>query len=946
MRTLFATRPVDETELAARRWSVGVGGWATLAGRVLGYALPLALLLFISYASFAALTHRRFERDTGVTDELVKGRTAGQSFVAEYSNLSGVEVRIGTYGRGHDPSRPPLVMHLRTAPGMNWRGTSQEGVDLRTASLSPDTPLDENAWYQFTFAPVPDSKGKSFYVEVETPTGRAGRSLSVYWWQPTTEGDPYPGGSAYWNGQQQKGDLTFGLSYSPPPVEVLGDLGGRIARSGSGGGLSLVLLAGLALVVVSVFWVSRKGISWLVRRSLPIVLAVSLANGLLYALLIPPWQGPDEHSHFAYAVLLDRYGMDVAQLQSQQLGEQRHDLALERAVTASMDRYDFTRLQAVHSAPGATSNAGYSLYWELSQPPAYYWLGVMALRTARALGVNVDPYGDPEGVLRLLRGVSVLLATVVAGLAWMAGKLLGGYERNEFAQRRRGRGWLKLVLPLTVSLLPMHAFSTSVANNDIMAELLVSTLFVVLVALLRYPTSLRGAALALAAIALAIASPFTKASAMAAAMPLASIGLAAWAGLLVWRAVRRQLSDQNRRTGWVPATVALLVVILTAAVFVSLYEPSGTAVGWHASATTFDAVPRVAAAGAHKGSYVIELRPTGGGAVAYQTLVPKIPHPAFDVAFAGWARAVGPSPNSAAATLAVQQGGKRLGLGVAQLPSTGEWTQLTVQGRVFESSDAVTLQLGAWQGDVQFDDFSLETRNFSAPWPDPVFSLNLLNPSGEQEAFRLRPIVAKLVPSDVTGMADALVNPQQFSRLKLWRYYANMEFQSFWGNFGWLSIPLPGAVYTMIGLLMVLALSGLIWQGLHRLGRWSATEWTTIVAIAALAATISLTYLRQTMTVIVDGTTPYLQGRYLFVLSIGIAWLILAGMSAAGAGVWRFGVAIIWVWQRTPAKELLPEAASRSPRPGLGWAIWLWSNMLATFAAYCLLVLIIPYYYG
>ena len=80
-----------------------------------------------------------------------------------------------------------------------------------------------------------------------------------------------------------------------------------------------------------------------------------------------------------------------------------------------------------------------------------------------------------------MRVVSVLLSLGIVVLAWLAAGLLAP-----------GNRWLRVLLPLGVALLPMHAFTVSVANNDVIAEVAASALFVALVALLRWPQGRRG----------------------------------------------------------------------------------------------------------------------------------------------------------------------------------------------------------------------------------------------------------------------------------------------------------------------------------------------------------------------------------------------------------------------------------------------------------------------
>src|SRR5439155_10389740 len=84
-------------------------------------------------------------------------------------------------------------------------------------------------------------------------------------------------------------------------------------------------------------------------------------------------------------------------------------------------------------------------------------------------------------------------------------------------------------------MLPMHAFADNIANNDVLAELAVSPLTVPLIALLRWPSGIRGLLLVALVIVLALISSGTKSSALTAVVPLTALGLAAWISLLMSR---------------------------------------------------------------------------------------------------------------------------------------------------------------------------------------------------------------------------------------------------------------------------------------------------------------------------------------------------------------------------------------------------------------------------
>jgi hypothetical protein len=277
----------------------------------------------------------------------------------------------------------------------------------------------------------------------------------------------------------------------------------------------------------------------------------------------------------------------------------------------------------------------------------------------------------------------------------------------------------------------------------------------------------------------------------------------------------------------------------------------------------------------------------------------------------------------------VTEGNRNAGLATRSLDPSGAWTHLNATADIGENSEEVTLALRNYSegARVQFDDFSVQVTAPPHAARDPVFTLTVLNPSAEQAAVALRPALARRLPLVATEMIDVLVNPQPFDKLELWKYYAVMQHRSFWGNFGWLSVPLPDTLFLLIAIIMALALAGLIVWAIRRWGNWSAGEWAGLVSLAALAVAIFGGFLRETIAVVVLATTAYLHGRYLFVLIIPIIWLLLAGAWAIAS----------------------PRSKVQSPTKRtwtLGWAVWLWTCALFIFAVYCLVALLTPYYYG
>lgn len=189
------------------------------------------------------------------------------------------------------------------------------------------------------------------------------------------------------------------------------------------------------------------------RRPLIALLAAAFVLSVLYALLTPPWLGPDEPRHVEYAMLLADKGRLVT------WGDQTAQI--EGRIIASMDRERFWRFGLVSPEvfkPGVIPSRfddiwAQGLTHELHQPPLYYLL----LSPIAALGRDLD-----AGLLdRLMRFISVLLATGTVALTWLTAREVFPDDTVII--------WGSTAL---VALLPMHAFLGGVVNNDVLAEAL------------------------------------------------------------------------------------------------------------------------------------------------------------------------------------------------------------------------------------------------------------------------------------------------------------------------------------------------------------------------------------------------------------------------------------------------------------------------------------------
>jgi hypothetical protein len=917
----------------------------------------VALVLISCYAN---LTHRRTAWANGIVNPILVGDRIGQSFVARYDNLSGVEVWLGTYGRGASPTRASLVLHLKTSPSAP--------ADLRTVVLPSDQPLGENPWHTFSFQPIAGSQNKTFYIEIESPDGRPDNALTAYWWQsdPQLPTDSYPYGMAYRNGRPVQGDLAFGLRYSPAPISAFA----QMARAASVNFPPLMMVTLLISSVVLVVWACRLMPSLSVAHRSPsscvlFVLFVGLVNGLAYLLLVPPWQGPDEHGHFTYAALLDRYGMDDSRVQALQWWEGGADrdvvLQIKNTVWTSMQEHRWTYGLIGYPAPGSTapplgsSPEQSDFVWQIRQPATYYLLSVAAVRAARALGLPVDFQSTPDAALLVMRGLALALMLGVVALGWVVGGWL-------FAGARGGR-WLRLLMPLTLALLPMHAFIGTSGDNDVLAELAGSALFVAIVALLRWPAGWKGLVLAGGVAVAAPACALTKSTAVVAALWLGGGGLLLWAGMQVagWMdrlLANRALISMPARSKVVPlAVLAGFALIASVAIWLA-FEPDERAAGWESGGTPTTQAPRVRTPDAYDGAYVLALAP---GQQAYQWVELSL-HPTLTVTLSFQVRQAGSGGTPAQASVVVDQRGRLPVIGADTLSTAwytmpitdtvpDQWTSHSLTVPVNWDDRKVLVRFVAGDRPVQFDGISLTARP-----ADPVEAgryprgewFRLFNPSAETGVLRLKPWLSRFVPDEEENILYVLINPQSYDRLAIAQRFAYRQFRSFWGNFGWVSIPLPEALYRLIEVVVVLALGGLGVVAISRMGRWSWREWLGLLSLVALVGGIMMSWARQVAPAGGQGvfTDPF--GRYLFPFMLPIVWLLVSGLAIAWSQVARLGRKLLAPGRAGSAnRHELAAGHTDGPRAAfMPWGAWLWFAALALFTAYCLLALIGPYYYG
>jgi len=129
-----------------------------------------------------------------------------QSFVASQPGLYRVALLLARQGQ---TNRSPVVFHLREGAEAT---ADLANVTIHASHLEDVTTMVRRPYvYQsFSFSPIPDSAGKTFYFRVQSPQSPADDPLLVRY----QAGDVYPEGTMSIDGSAIDGDLAFRVYYT------------------------------------------------------------------------------------------------------------------------------------------------------------------------------------------------------------------------------------------------------------------------------------------------------------------------------------------------------------------------------------------------------------------------------------------------------------------------------------------------------------------------------------------------------------------------------------------------------------------------------------------------------------------------------------------------------------------------------------------------------------
>lgn len=617
---------------------------------------------------------------------------------------------------------------------------------------------------------------------------------------------------------------------------------------------------------------------------LAVLLLLALAHGLAYALIVPAWQAPDEPFLYEYAAL-------TAALGRMPRGAD-HSPALDERILASLNRQHFwtyTLPGKVVEAP-QTMEAALELFRMPRQgngdPPLYFALAALPLRaTAHWL---------PEVQVRLLRILNAALLPLLVLCAYGAAVELRAAGARDApaggsaASTQPPPGPMSLVPLATASLLALHpmlAFVGASAGNDGLASVLSAGFFWAgMRAIGRGVTARRMVVLLL----LLLSALLAKRTALPLLLPAALI-VAGWLARQSPRRTLGRLQPADRTVAFValgrsrgaagrPGRTgpAIILASLAAAGLLAWQYDWRTAAGWSDADTGAPAV-RYWQADGQGPSLSLE----AGDGVAQ--LLPAV---ASDRIRGGSLRfgARAWSDGEAAGRLIVHTDRQTHEI---MFDAGSRAAQVETSATVYPENTRVTVELRSDRGRLYVDDLWSRSDTFD------VLANGSIDLPGLKPGSPLATLAGYLRLPDLLwaigsgGLVGAL--PEDWGALL---------FASFWGEFGWMSLPFvrASAWIAALAVFCIVGLGGiLVWLGSRGASRRQRLQVGALAAVAATAPALL------TLNALTSPSYEALQqGRYLFpvivpltiLLSLGHASLVPPGWRPHFLAAWLGGLAI------------------------------------------------------
>jgi hypothetical protein len=165
---------------------------------IYGFLLMIFFIWILTSISEKIVVYNQPKNNIPV-GEIHGDQKIGQTFVAEYNNLSAIELLLATFERKNTGE---FIFHLRTDV------RSEKDLFRYKGDMSK---VKDNRYFRFRFPGIKDSKANKFYFFLEAPRSQPGNTITVW----SNSEDCYEAGKKIVDGSPSDGDLVFKTAYDP-----------------------------------------------------------------------------------------------------------------------------------------------------------------------------------------------------------------------------------------------------------------------------------------------------------------------------------------------------------------------------------------------------------------------------------------------------------------------------------------------------------------------------------------------------------------------------------------------------------------------------------------------------------------------------------------------------------------------------------------------------------
>ena len=148
-------------------------------------------------------------------------RFISQSFVAPRNGLGRIDVLFQTYERPNSQDVTLSLLEIQPDGGNPFAGPVVFEQIFNAATLQ------DRSWRSFEFAPIPDSAGKTYLINIRSPQSAPGDAVTV----GGIEWDTYAPGSAFLGPAPARADITFRACFQMTTREKLNVLLGQLTQN-------------------------------------------------------------------------------------------------------------------------------------------------------------------------------------------------------------------------------------------------------------------------------------------------------------------------------------------------------------------------------------------------------------------------------------------------------------------------------------------------------------------------------------------------------------------------------------------------------------------------------------------------------------------------------------------------------------------------------------------